>query len=128
VTDEQNAELNDEQGAREPMESTPLAELGEELLGEARLSHSGRAASTLHGGRHHALRQTVIALTAGSSLSEHESPGEATLHVLRGRVRLSAGPDEWPGGPGELVVIPPARHALTADEDAVVLLTVAKDV
>lgn len=32
----------------------------------------------------------MIAL-AGHALAEHDSPGEATLHVLHGRVRLSAG-------------------------------------
>jgi quercetin dioxygenase-like cupin family protein len=110
------------------MESTSLAQLTEQLLGEARAAHSGRAAATLHGGRHHALRQTVIALTSGSSLSEHESPGEATLQVLGGRVRMSAGAEEWAGEVGDLVVIPPARHALEADEDSVVLLTVVKSV
>ena len=47
-------------------------------------------------GRHeHALRQTVLALTAGSSLDEHENPGEATVQVLRGRVRLTAGEVSW---------------------------------
>ena len=110
------------------MESTELTTLSDGLLAEAGSAHSGRAAATLHGGRHHALRQTVIALVAGSELSEHESPGEATLHVLRGRVVLTSGSGEWDGGPGELVVIPPERHGLRADEDSIVLLTVAKTV
>ena len=109
------------------MESTALSDLSDQLLATAHAEHSGRAATTLHGGRHHALRQTVIALTAGSKLSDHESPGEATLQVLRGAVRLTADSEEWSGGPGDLVVIPPERHGLTADEDSVVLLTVVKD-
>jgi quercetin dioxygenase-like cupin family protein len=33
----------------------------------------------------------VLALDAGSSLDEHESPGEATIQVLRGQIRLTAG-------------------------------------
>jgi len=72
------------------------------------------------------LRQTLIAMTAGTSLSEHENPGAATLHVLSGRVRLDAGSDSWDGRGGDLIVIPPARHSLYAVENAVVLLTVAK--
>jgi len=109
------------------MESTSLNELADRLLVSAGEEHSRRAAATVHGGRHHSLQQTVIALTAGAQLSEHESPGEATLQVLRGAVRLTADSGEWTGRPGELVVIPPERHGLTADEDSAVLLTVVKD-
>ena len=72
------------------------------------------------------LGQTVIALAAGTSLSEHENPGEATVHVLSGRVRLLADGDSWDGREGDLIVIPPARHSLQAVDNAVVPLTVAK--
>jgi quercetin dioxygenase-like cupin family protein len=68
----------------------------------------------------------MIALTAGNSLNEHENPGEATVHVLQGRVTLTCGEDEWDGSPGDLIIIPDARHGLNATEDSVVLLTVAK--
>ena len=68
----------------------------------------------------------VRALVAGHALAEHASPGEATLQVLRGRVRLVVKDRSWPGAAGDLLVIPDARHALHADEDAVVLLTVAR--
>jgi len=110
------------------MEFEKLHDLAERLLTDARQEHSGRSASTVHGGRHHSLRQTVIALVAGSELSEHESPGEATLQVLHGTVRLTAGSGDWTGGTGDLVVIPPERHGLSAEEDSVVLLTVVKAV
>jgi quercetin dioxygenase-like cupin family protein len=78
------------------------------------------------GGHEHALRQTVIALTAGSALDEHENPGEATIQVLRGRVRLTAGHVDWEGRTGDMLVVPDARHALQAIEDSAVLLTVSK--
>jgi quercetin dioxygenase-like cupin family protein len=106
------------------MEGSSLAGLVEQLLAQAHGTHSGRAAHTVYGGRDHALRQTVIALAGGHELAEHESPGEATLQVLSGRVRLTAGDEAWEGGPGEIVAIPSARHALAALEDASVLLTV----
>ena len=49
------------------------------------------------------------------------------MHVLHGRVRLDTAGASWDGSQGDLLVIPPrARHSLTALEDAVVLLTVAK--
>jgi len=69
----------------------------------------------------------VVALTKGTSLAEHDSPGEATLQVLSGRVVLTAGDDSWEGRTGDLIVIPPARHRLDALEDATVLLTVGQD-
>jgi quercetin dioxygenase-like cupin family protein len=73
------------------MDGLSLDALAEEHLGLARDHASGRSAVTVHGGREHHLRQTLIALAGGRSLGEHESPGEATLQVLRGRVRLRAG-------------------------------------
>jgi quercetin dioxygenase-like cupin family protein len=107
------------------METTSLTALADEQLELARQAHAGRAAHTVHGGHDHALRQTVIALLAGRELAEHESPGEATLQVLRGHVRLTAGDQTWTGGAGDHVVIPPARHALAAVDDSAVLLTTA---
>lgn len=38
-------------------------------------------------------------------LAEHESPGEATLYVLSGRVRLGASQAYWDGLPGDLLII-----------------------
>ena len=60
----------------------------------------------MHGGHEHALRQTLIALTAGSGLAEHNSPGEATLQVLCGRVRLTAAGDSVEAEAGEAAAQP----------------------
>jgi hypothetical protein len=68
----------------------------------------------------------VLALLAGRELAEHESPSEATLHVLHGHVRLTVGDEAWDGKAGDYVAIPPQRHALQAVEDSVVMLTVLK--
>ncbi|WP_028659174.1 cupin domain-containing protein [Nocardioides insulae] len=106
------------------MESMSLTSLAAEHLEGARSASSGRSAHTIHGGHDHPLRQTVIALAGGQGLDEHESPGEATLQVLTGRVRLDAGEESAELTAGEYVVIPPRRHSLAALEDSVVLLTV----
>ncbi|MGH3188866.1 MAG: cupin domain-containing protein [Streptosporangiaceae bacterium] len=108
------------------MEKFSLDAIAREQARRAAANSSGRSAQTVYGGHEHALRQTVVALTAGSSLDEHENPGEATIQVLRGRVRLTAGEVAWEGRYGDLLVVPDARHALEAVEDSAILLTVSK--
>ena len=108
------------------MQKLSLEALARQLRQAAASNASGRAADTVHGGHEKALRQTVVALTAGQALAEHENPGEATVLVLDGRVRLVAGGDSWEGRRGDLLLVPPARHRLEAMTDATVLLTVVK--
>jgi quercetin dioxygenase-like cupin family protein len=107
------------------VEKLSLTALARQQLKLARAASSGRSAQTVFGGHEHALRQTLIALAAGRRLDEHDSPGEATVHVLHGRVRLASGDLAWEGSPGDLIVVPAARHALEALEDSAVLLTVS---
>jgi len=97
-----------------------------EHLEHAAAGSAGRSAGTVYGGQGHSLRQTVLALTAGTALAEHDSPGEATVLVLRGRVRLISGDASWEVQSGDLIPIPPKRHAVEALEDSAILLTVAK--
>jgi quercetin dioxygenase-like cupin family protein len=107
------------------MQGESLTRLGEDQLAAAREAASGRASITVFGGQVHDLRQTLIALVEGRVLGEHDAPGEASLQVLRGRVRLRTGQDTWAGGEGDYLILPPNREELLAETDAVVLLTVA---
>lgn len=108
------------------MQKISIVALATQQLEAAAAASSGRAADTVYGGHEKVLRQTVIALKAGRSLSEHQNPGEATIFVLRGSVRLRAGNDSWQGKTGDLLIIPDSLHSLDAEEDSAILLTVAK--
>lgn len=107
------------------MQKLSLEAQARELLTQAATSPGGRAAQTVMGGHERVLRQTVIAMISGAELSEHVSPGEASVFVLRGRVRLTAGGDAWEGRDGDLLVVPDAPHSLLALADSAVLLSVA---
>lgn len=103
-----------------------LNELADELLDKAHAVHSGRAARGVYAGGY--LRQAMLTLVAGAELAEHESPPEATLQVLRGIVMLSIDSDSCRLSAGELIVIPPQRHSVTAVEDSVFILTIRTDI
>lgn len=107
------------------MDAISLTELADAKLAVARQAAAGRASHTLHGGHEHALRQTLVAMVSGQELAEHNSPGEATLQVMCGHVRLVVGDDAWDGRTGDYVTIPPERHSLQALDDSAVLLTVS---
>jgi hypothetical protein len=83
------------------MQKFSLDAMVRELLERARGGSGGRAAETVVGGHEKVLRQTVIALVAGSALGDHENPGEATVHVLAGRVRLA--PETTSGTAGRAI-------------------------
>ncbi|MCW2616577.1 MAG: hypothetical protein JWN08_3571 [Frankiales bacterium] len=107
------------------VEAVNVVSASEAQAVRAEASSSRRAAVTVYGGKGRSLRQTVIALASGARLAEHENPGEATVQVLSGRVRVSSDGGSWDGGPGDLLVVPQELHALEALEASSVLLTVA---
>jgi len=101
-----------------------LTALAREQLELAVAASSGRSGHTVFVGREHLLRQTLIALASGRKLDEHDNPGDATVHVLHGRVRLVSQDATWDGASGHLIAVPDAPHSLEALQDSVVLLTV----
>jgi quercetin dioxygenase-like cupin family protein len=107
------------------MDALNLVEAGEEQLEKARAADSGRATMRVDQGPGARFRQVLVALATDRALADHENPGEATLQVLRGQVRLKWGRESVVAESGEVVTIPPERHSLHALEDSVVLLTVS---
>lgn len=108
------------------MQKMSLEALVRELRAKAAASTRKVASQTVFGGHEKTLRQTLVVLAAGGQLAEHESPGDATVHVLDGRVSLFTATDSWQGRRGDLLIVPDERHGVDAHEDSAFLLTVAK--
>lgn len=108
------------------MDKLSLDAVAREEAKRATEAAAGRSSRTIYGGHDKHLRQTVIALSAGETLSEHENPGEATIVVLEGRLRLTTDQARWDGRHRDLLVVPQAKHAVEALSDTQFLLTVVK--
>ncbi|OII59751.1 cupin [Streptomyces sp. CC53] len=102
-----------------------LYAIAEEHLVAAHRSEHGRSANLLL--RQQPLRQTVIALTAGTKLDEHNAPPAASLQVLRGVVKLRTAAEEIELTNGDLYLVPQERHSLVAVTDVAFLLTAVND-
>ena len=98
-----------------------LSALSQEHLAKARVDPHGRSAHLfLNDGP---LRQTIIALTSGSGLDEHNAPPAASVQVLQGQVRLAAESGDLDIGVGQVYAVPRERHSVTALTDSVIILT-----
>ncbi len=107
------------------MDVASINTLAEEQLTIAARAASGRSAVRAYGRPSASLRQTLVALTAGRTMAEHKSPGDATLLCLQGQVVVRAGTTSVELGPGDLLAIPPQRHDVEALQDSALLLTVS---
>lgn len=97
----------------------------ENLLNEAKASDNGRKAKLMVSDG--PLRQTVIGLTKGTTLQEHNSPPAASIFVLKGQITVTA-QDEDTYEEGDLAALTHYRHSVTAVEDSVFLLTTVTSV
>jgi quercetin dioxygenase-like cupin family protein len=98
-----------------------LNDLSVKHLALARDDAHGRSADILvHDGP---LRQTLMAMIAGTELGEHNSPPAASMLVLSGMVKVVADEGEVVLRVGELRELTHHRHSVIAIEDSVFLLT-----
>lgn len=124
VTDTIHAPRRDPRGPDEPLD---LARAASELLDEARGLAAGRSARTLTPGAGAPLKQTLLALTAGTQLEDHTAPGPTTLVGVAGTAILATQAGRLVLTEGVWTGCPRGQHSLEAVSDAVVLITVAPE-
>lgn len=96
-------------------------------LDEARASERGRFAELIL--RDGELRQSIIALTEGSVLPEHNSPPAGSIQVLHGQLRVELqGHVQGNLSEGDLWALTHQRHEVRALSDTVFLLTTVTSV
>jgi hypothetical protein len=70
------------------------------------------------------LQQTILSLTEGTRLTEHESEVPASIYVLHGAIRVEA-PEPFVIQQGELHELPELRREVVAVQETVLLLSAA---
>jgi quercetin dioxygenase-like cupin family protein len=99
------------------------------IQNEPEYREKGHNALTLS--KNHSLRNVLICLKAGVSLHEHNAPGPFNLFLVRGKVQFTVYSDDESktvelSQSQILVMDEPQKHAVTAVEESVFLLTITK--
>lgn len=95
-----------------------------DLLAEARGLAAGRSARTLTPGAGAAMKQSLLALTAGERLQDHVAPGPTTLLGITGTIVLHGRGEGVTLTDGVWATCPSGVHSLEAISDAVAMITV----
>jgi quercetin dioxygenase-like cupin family protein len=94
------------------------------LREQAMMSKVGRAGKTLV--KDGPLRITQVALRRGTPLQSHHVEGAVSVHILRGRLRLTTAGGDVDLAPGELAALDAGVvHAASALSDCIILITTA---
>lgn len=111
---------------RTPEEPVVLTDLANQLLSEASSSGSGTSAISLTPAEVKAFTQTVVAVVEGHELDASHWNGPASVQVVTGAATVSAddGADTELGS-GQWARLRSGSGSVRADEDSVLLLTVA---
>jgi len=112
--------------ARTPEEPVVLTDLANQLLSEASTSGSGTSAVSLTPSEEKAFTQTVVAVVKGHDLDAQHWNGPATVQVVTGAATVSADDAaDTELGSGQWARLRAGSGGIRADEDSVLLLTVA---
>ncbi|MCG2623876.1 cupin [Arthrobacter sp. I2-34] len=104
---------------------TDIDLVAREHLGVALESPHGRSAVMV--AQDGPLRQTIIALKAGTALGEHNAPLAGTIYVLEGAISVVTASGRTSVNENQLTLVPRERHSVEAGEDSVLLLTVVTE-
>jgi hypothetical protein len=111
--------------ARTPEPPVVLTDLATSLLEEATSSGSGTSATSLTPGTAKTLTQTLVAVTGGAELDPGHWNGPGSVHVVTGSAVVTDASGTTVVGTGQWAPLGDDTSAVRADEDVVVLLTVA---
>ena len=108
-----------------PVQHIDLAEAAVRLRAEAHDGVAGHRQVALV--RRGPVSLILFLFEAGASLKEHRAEGEVTIHVLTGRLSVSAAGETFSLGPGELVSLAPGHsHSVDALEESTMLLSICR--
>lgn len=102
-----------------------LPELGADLMTAARRAAEGRAAASLHAGEGAVLRHTLVALCFERVMTVRHPPTEASVLVASGVARVDTTQERVTLRAGSMMLIPDVPLTVTAEEDCLLLLSVA---
>ncbi|MCE9591725.1 MAG: cupin domain-containing protein [Planctomycetes bacterium] len=110
-----------------PLHHIDLGEIAAQLLGEALPSQRKHRQETLY--RHGPVTVALFLFDSGAHMAQHVAEGVVTVHVLEGRLRMTAEGKSHDLSAGQLLVMAPGvRHDVHAEEATRMLLTVCLNV
>jgi quercetin dioxygenase-like cupin family protein len=109
-----------------PVHSFELEATANKLREEVRTSGSGHRQQTLY--KHGPTSLALFVFGAGTGLAPHRAKGTVIIHVIKGRMIVTAEGDVKHLGPGGVVVLAAGvQHELAAQDETEMLLTVQLD-
>jgi quercetin dioxygenase-like cupin family protein len=93
------------------------------LRSEPRAGEGGHRQETLY--KDGSLTIALFVFQRFTGLSEHRAAGTVNMHVLRGRIKITAEGDVHELGAGQMLILAPGlRHAVAAQDESEMLVTV----
>lgn len=106
-----------------PQVEVDLKALEVRLRSEPQAGEGGHRQETLY--KDGGLTIALFLFERFTGLSEHRAAGTVNMHVLRGRLKITAEGQVHELGAGQMLLLAPGlKHAVAAEEESVMLLTV----
>ncbi len=125
MKDAENQRLRPHPAVRfaEPPAPVDLHALATALRSEPNTGERGHRQETVF--KHGNVTVALFVFDRFSHLAEHAAQGIVTMHVLKGRMKISAGAVEHELKAGQILVLDAGvRHALKAEEESEILVSV----